>query len=103
MIIHHTGQLIRRDAIVPPDNKIAEVFTGDEALKAARAVDKRNFFAIGNAKAPIHPGSDRNIFNAFRAASARVERFFLASVRGLQSTQHILPGTGAWINQTECL
>ena len=31
-IVNHDGELIRRDLIVSPDDKIAEVFAGDELL-----------------------------------------------------------------------
>ncbi|MDB6021034.1 MAG: hypothetical protein JWQ04_891 [Pedosphaera sp.] len=51
-VIHHHRQLIRRDAIVSPYNKIAKIFSGDKLLRAEVTIGERNGLAVGNPEAP---------------------------------------------------
>ena len=52
-VIHDHGELVRRGIVVPPDDEIAEVFAGDELLRAAMTVHERDSFAVGNAEAIV--------------------------------------------------
>ena len=52
-VVHDAGELISRHIVVPPDDKIAKIFSGDEFLPAKISIRERNCLAIGNAKAPV--------------------------------------------------
>ncbi len=52
-IVHDARELIRGNVVVPPDNEIAKIFSGDKFLFAEIFVVKRNCFAVGNAETPI--------------------------------------------------
>ena len=45
-IVGHYRQVISRNIIVPPDDKIAEIGSSSELLRAATAIHKRDDFAI---------------------------------------------------------
>ena len=47
-IVHDDRELICGNVVLPPDDKIAKVFSGDELLRAEMAVGERNSFAIRN-------------------------------------------------------
>ncbi len=51
-IVHHTGQLIGRNVIVPPHDKIPEIFSGNERFLAKILISKCHRFAIGRTEAP---------------------------------------------------
>ena len=52
-IVNNHRQLIRRNVIVAPHNKIAEIFAGDELLGTAVGIGKGNDFAIRDQEAPV--------------------------------------------------
>ena len=62
-IIHHHGQLVRRQVIVTPDHEISEVSPGAKPLSSAAAVLEGDHFAVRNPEPPVHPltGGDRKI------------------------------------------
>ena len=53
-IVNYYRQLVRGNIIFSPDDEIAEIFAGHHSLRTQMQIGKRNFFAIGDAKTPIH-------------------------------------------------
>ena len=51
-VIHHTGQLIRRDFIATPQDKISKILSGRELLLSIISVHERNRFAVRDAETP---------------------------------------------------
>ena|SRR5438477_5305482 len=92
-IIEDHRELVAGNAIVPPDDEIAKVASRDETLLAERAVPKRDYFAIRNAKAPIR--IRRRVTRAVLPAGARIQRFFVALMRRLQGAQNVFARAGA--------
>ena len=52
-IVHDDSQMIRGNIVVAPNDKISEVNTGSESLRAVMAIGESDCFAIGNAEAPV--------------------------------------------------
>jgi len=55
-VIDNNRQLISWNSVVPPNDKVAEVFPGDIPLRTKVTVRKRNSFAAGNQETPIGGG-----------------------------------------------
>lgn len=55
-IVHRHGKLIRGNVVVAPDDKISEVFAGNELLRPVMAIYKSDRFSVGNSKPPIDSG-----------------------------------------------
>jgi hypothetical protein len=53
VVVGHDGEFIRGEAVLPPDEEIAEVASGDEHLRALEGVDERDGLAIRHAEAPV--------------------------------------------------
>ena len=52
-VIDHHSELIRGDIIMTPNYEVAEVFTRQEVLRTAVAINERNAFTVGDAEAPV--------------------------------------------------
>jgi hypothetical protein len=52
-VVEYTGELIRRNVVMPPDDKITKMPAGDELLWPKIPVGERNNFTVRNAKTPI--------------------------------------------------
>ena len=52
-VIHHNGELIGRDVVVPPDNEISEIIPGNKPLRAEMAIRESDDLAVRDAKAPV--------------------------------------------------
>ena len=52
-VVGDAGQLITRNAVAAPDDEVAEVFAGDEALVAQVEIIEFDGFAVRDAKAPV--------------------------------------------------
>src|ERR1017187_8195999 len=51
-VVHYDRQLVSRNIIVPPDDEIAKIFSGDELLRAAVAIDEGNCFPVRHPETP---------------------------------------------------
>ena len=69
-IIHHHGKLISRRIVMPPNDEIAKILSGDKLLLTATAIGKRNHLAMRNAKTPVDPGCGLQVASC-RLACAR--------------------------------
>ena len=58
-VIDHTGQLIGRDVILPPDHKVAKINARREPLPTAITVHKLDRLASGTRKRQFTPGALR--------------------------------------------
>ena len=47
-IVNNTGELIRRHIVVPPDDEIAKILSGNKRLRPEMTVAEGNGFAVGN-------------------------------------------------------
>ena len=82
-VVGDNRELIRGHIIATPHDEIAEVATGDVALRSEMRVVEADGFAIGNAKAPVHTGGRLialSVANLF-AAAAGIKRLVVAFVR----------------------
>src|SRR5687767_13838085 len=80
-IVHHDGELIARKIIMPPHHEIAEVLSGDKALRPARMDNERYWFVVGNLEPPTRAraGLRRSV-----PASAGIDRFIVCRVGRLK-------------------
>ena len=53
-VVDGAGELVTGGVVFAPDEEVAEVATGDGALRAEVGVMERNGFAVGDAEAPVH-------------------------------------------------
>src|SRR6185295_17504252 len=92
--------MVRRDPVVPPDNKVAEVLAGDELLGPFMPVEEGNGSAVRNTETPVDPA--RRIFleaclvyklifrTAARSAGPRIDGLIFTRMGSLQSAKNIL-------------
>ena len=57
-VVDGAGELVAGGVVFAPDEEVAEVTAGDGALRAAAGVVEMDFFAVGDAEAPV----DGNFF-----------------------------------------
>ena len=57
-VVDHTGQLVRGKSVFAPDEKVAEVSSGFEGLRAKIPVVEADNFFIGNAEAVVDVGPE---------------------------------------------
>src|SRR2546423_709367 len=60
-VINGHSKMVRGHVIVPPDDKITEIFSSHELLTTAPAIHERDDFAIQHAEAPINFGCRLNV------------------------------------------
>ena len=97
-IIHDARELIRRNVVMPPNDKIAKIFSGGEFLFATISVRERNRFAVRNAKAPTEFTIDDFGFTIL-TASARINRLVTFRVRSGRGLLDVFARTSAGINE----
>ena len=109
-VVHHDRKLVSRNAIVPPDDEIAEVLARDELLRPAMAVSERNPLAVRHAETPVpFEGRAACVIRVERAllvtqlellaAGSWIHRLILALVRRRQRPPHVRPRASAGINE----
>src|SRR5216117_448727 len=81
---------------MPPDDEIAKMLAGDEGLKSACGINKRNRLTIGHSKSPIRR---RIRLRPAVAARAGINRLILSGVRGLKRLLDVFARTRARICQ----
>src|SRR5277367_1206557 len=96
-VVHHHGQLISRNAIVPPHDKIAKVPSSDKTLRAEMAVGEGDAFGLRNAEAPGESSSG-NVRGRSAPACAWVNQFILGGVRRGGGGLNVPARAGARIN-----
>lgn len=96
-IVRDDGELISGNVIVTPDDKIAEIFSGDELLRTEMAIGESHGQAVRNAEAP---GAFFILDLRFLIGTtgARVDQFIVGGVRSVGGGLNVLSGTGAWVN-----
>ena len=99
MVVGDAGELIRWQIIVTPNHEIAEFAAGHERLCSEGTVVEVDYFAVGNAEAPIHARAAWDFFNTVLTARAGINRFFLTLVGRLKRAENILSRTGARIKE----
>lgn len=98
-IVHDAGELIGRDIVVAPDDEVAEVFPGNELLRAEVGIVESDGLAIGNAKTPVEFAAGELGFLQV-AASAWVNGFVVViGVRGADSGLEVFARAGAGIHE----
>ena len=55
-VIDHNGELVGRNVVLPPDDKVAKFDSGNGPLQPRAPVEKLHCFAIRNAEPPVHTG-----------------------------------------------
>lgn len=55
-VVGYAGELVAGHAVATPDDEVAEVDAGDEALRAEVEVEELDGFAVGHAEAPVVAG-----------------------------------------------
>ena len=53
MVVSDDGEFVGREAVLPPDEEVAEVTSGDERLRALERIDEGDGLAVGYAEAPV--------------------------------------------------
>ena len=95
-IIRHTGELIRRNIVRPPDHEIAKIPAGDESLGPEMLIVKFNFLPVRDPEAPgiLIPAGGRH---GPPATGAGIDGFIIAMGGGYGGL-NIFAGAGAGIN-----
>lgn len=79
-IIDYACKLVRRYAVAPPNEEVAEIVSRDKLLRTKVLVVKLDCLGVGNAEAPIH-ALPRGILYCrhllLRSASTRIVRFLV--------------------------
>ena len=92
-IIEDHRELVAGNAVISPNDEVAEVAACDKALLAKKPIEELNGLTIRYPKAPIR--IRRRMIDTLFAAGARIQRFFVALMRRLQGPQNILTRAGA--------
>ena len=84
-IVDGAGELVAGGVVFAPDEEVAEIAAGDGALGAAAGVGEKDFFAVGDAEAPVDgdffaEGRERGVGG--RAEVGRVNGFVVGGGRG---------------------
>ena len=84
-VVDGAGELVAGGVVFAPDEEVAEVAAGDGALGAAAGVGEKDFFAVGDAEAPVDgdffaEGRERGVGG--RAELGRVNGFVVGGGRG---------------------
>lgn len=102
-IVGNDGKLIRGNAVATPHDKIAEIRSRDEFLLALKRIEKRNRFAVGNAKTPVEIARlvELRARSRRRTPLGRENRLggFVLGVRRTCGGGNVLAGTPARINR----
>lgn len=97
-IVHHTGQLIRRHIIMPPDHKIAKILARNIGLLAKVFIVERNRFTVRNTEPPaILPSF--NVRQLILPAGSGINDFVIGRMRRVDCRLNVLAGAGAGINK----
>ncbi len=110
-IIHHNRQLIGRNIIPPPNNKISKIAPCDQPLRPQMQIRKTNLLAIRHAKPPVRTWNGGRLVRPARAkpsgprqgtrpALPRIHRLIIPLIRRRSRLRYILPRTGARINKS---
>ena len=100
-VVNDTSKLIRRNIIVPPDDEIAKIFSGDEFLFTKISICERNRFTVGNAKAPVEFGRWEIGVGRWKfcPTSAGINRLVTFRVRRSHGLLDVSARAGAGINE----
>jgi hypothetical protein len=55
-VIDNYGELVGRDVVAAPDDEVSQIAAGDEELRTEVEVGEVDFFAVGDAEAPVWGG-----------------------------------------------
>lgn len=100
-VIDCNRELIRWNAVTPPDEKIAEIAACYGALLAEIQVDKTYFFAVRNAKPPVHSrGPEEASRVAAAAATSGINRLVVQIVGSAGGLGQVFARAGTWINES---
>ena len=103
LVVGDHGQFVRREAIAPPDQEVAEVAPRDERLRAAQGIGERDRLAVGHAKAPVLGAGLAGLATLAEGwtEGGREDRFgVILRMRGGQRPGDVLAGLVARINRT---
>ena len=53
MVVGADREFVGGEAVLPPDQEVAEVTSGDERLRALERIDERDGLAVMDAEAPV--------------------------------------------------
>ncbi len=86
-IVDGDGELVGGHSIFTPDEEVAEVFSGNEALRTEVFVMKFDDLAVGDAEAPVDPSikkaiSQNCVIYLFPAAISRINRLVVVGSLG---------------------
>lgn len=102
-IIHRTRELIARQIVAPPHEKISEIHARDRRLSRTRAIAKLHPLARRHAKSPAHTSTRSRGNHPWRCPTRpRVNSFIVPGVRSAQSACEIFARTSARIDRTRC-
>ena len=103
MVVGDDGEFVGREAVLPPDEEITEVATGDEGLRALERIDERDGLAIRDAEAPVRLAGFAGLASGAErsAQGGRKDRLsIILGMRGRQAAFDVLTGLVARIDRT---
>ncbi len=87
-VVGHAGKLVTRNAIAPPDNKVAKIHARHKALRTQIPVLKLDGLAVRNAKTPVRfiwkILQSRNFYRK-HPASTRIDWFIVQRLLAFKS------------------
>lgn len=95
-VVHKNGELIGGNIVVTPDDEVAEIFSGDEALRAEMAIVESDWLVVRNSKSP-REFLVLEVGEFFVAAGAGINRLVIGGVRCAGGGLDVFAGTGAWV------
>jgi hypothetical protein len=98
-VVHRDRQLIGREIVLPPDDKIAEIGSGKKGLRTMMGVDEGDSSAVGNAEAPAAAGGGCDGRGGFVPAGAGIDGFLLDGMGSRERSEHVLSRANARIEK----
>ena len=84
MVVGDDSEFIGGEAVLPPDEEVAEVTSGDERLRALERIDERDGLAVGDAEAPVGRARFASLAAGIRCGTQRRREDRLGIVLGVR-------------------
>jgi hypothetical protein len=99
-VVHDDGKFVGWNVVAPPDDKIAEVATGNPFEQASCKIGEADGFIIGNAEAPVDSSGFIPPAGGIgrRAPFRRIDWLDVGLVWGQSGVGEIAAGATAWVD-----